>query len=72
MKAKALFEMALKNVDVDPRISDEQKEVVKNFYRNQLAEIEKMEKTEILTRLSPNDLAERDHNDADDNDKKQD
>ncbi len=67
-KAKSLFEIALKNVDDDPRISEEQKEVVKKFYNDQLSEIERLEKTEILTHLSSTDLAERDHKQPDKND----
>lgn len=48
IEAKFLFEKALQNVDQDTRISEEQKEVIKKFYSEQLIEIEKLEELKSL------------------------
>lgn len=68
--AKSLYEKALANLDADERMSEEQKTVIRQFYETQLKEIEKMEKVEIITQLSPNEMAERDFKEKEDEAKK--
>ncbi len=48
IEAKFLFEKALQNVEHDTRISEDQKEIIKKFYSEQLIEIEKLEELKSL------------------------
>ena len=47
--ARPIFESAIRNINLDPRIAEEKKQILRQFYLIQLQEIEELEKKDILT-----------------------
>lgn len=70
MFAKPLYETALKNLDHDERVSEEQKTVIRQFYETQLKEIEELEKVQIITQQEPEEIAKLKQKEKEDEEKK--
>lgn len=70
MFAKPLYEAALKNLDEDERVSEEQKTVIRQFYETQLKEIEELEKVQIITQQEPEEIAKLKQKEKEDEEKK--
>ena len=70
MFAKPLYEAALKNLDEDERVSEEQKTVIRQFYETQLKEIEELEKVQIITQQEPEEIAKLKQQEKEDEEKK--
>ena len=70
MFAKPLYEAALKNLDQDERVSEEQKTVIRQFYETQLKEIEELEKVQIITQQTPEEIAKLKQKEKEDEEKK--
>lgn len=63
-------EAALKNLDQDERVSEEQKTVIRQFYETQLKEIEELEKVQIITQQEPEEIAKLKQKEKEDEEKK--